>query len=269
MIIRCISCDSSFRLNPFLLKDFKGARVSCRRCGASIVAMNPLIPPLTSKRKNSEPFSVAPSITPPVDGHANMEIMREGNPSTYPKLTAPTMETWTPPRKTENVDVRPEGKTDSDHELWERKPISPHGTTIRGKHNGIEEKFGKGTGGSHRISSRFMPPGTYTRHQPKKDFGEKITERAFVVSGHLSPEPIDISRDLIGTSSFSSDVSLPGKKGIPNPMKSPMPITLKKEFVLGSPSEVLPLENRFQWWTDIALLLLIALFAGLFGYSLS
>jgi hypothetical protein len=168
MIIRCSFCDSSFRLNPLILKNFKGARVSCRRCGASIVAMNPLIPSLPSKRKNSEPFSVAPSITPPVDGHANREILPGGNRSTYPKQTAPKMETWTPPQKTENVDVRPEGET-----------------------------------------------------------------------------------------------------GIPNTMKSPMPITLKKEFVLKSPSEVLPHENRFQWWMDIALLLLIALFAGLFGYSLS
>lgn len=246
MIIRCPSCGSSFRLNPFLLKDFKGARVSCRRCGASIVTMNPLIPaPTSTTRRNREPISVAPPISPP------------------------EMESWTPPQNTESVYGRPDGEADSDHELRERRKISPHETSIRGKHIGMEEKFKKWMGGPSRISSQFMPPGTDTLHQPEKDFGEKITEGAFAVSRNFCPEPIDISQVLVSTPSFSSNVSFPGKKGIPNPMKSPMPVTLKKEFVLESPSEVLPLENRFQWWTDIALVLLICLFAGPFGYLLA
>ncbi len=179
------------------------------------------------------------------------------------------MESWTPPQKTERGYGRPEGEADSDHQLRERIPISPHGTPIRGKHNGLEEKLKKRMGGAHRISSRFIPPGTDTPHPPKRDFGEKITEGAFAVSRNFCPEPIDISQVLISTPSFSSDVSLPGKKAIPNPMKFPMPVTLQKEFVLESPSEVLPLENRFQWWTDIALVLVICLLAGQFGYLLA
>jgi hypothetical protein len=121
----------------------------------------------------------------------------------------------------------------------------------------LEEKLKKRMGGAHRISSRFIPPGTDTPHPPKRDFGEKITEGAFAVSRNFCPEPIDISQVLISTPSFSSDVSLPGKKAIPNPMKFPMPV------------EVLTLENRFQWWTDIALVLVICLLAGQFGYLLA
>ena len=46
MVITCDSCRSRFHLNKALLKDAKGARIRCRKCGRTIIVRNPEVPPI-------------------------------------------------------------------------------------------------------------------------------------------------------------------------------------------------------------------------------
>jgi len=46
MVVTCRSCRARFRLDEALLKDAKGARIRCRKCGGYIIVRNPEAPPV-------------------------------------------------------------------------------------------------------------------------------------------------------------------------------------------------------------------------------
>ncbi len=60
MVITCDSCRSRFHLNEALLKNAKGARIRCRKCGRTIIVRNPEVPPIPSASTAAQKTSRVP-----------------------------------------------------------------------------------------------------------------------------------------------------------------------------------------------------------------